>query len=92
MPLQETHKHLMAGLAQSLMGSLGPGAHKVLYEPSEHLWQVWGLILNVILPLLLSCWGFFLALGCGVSPQSHSYRYQLGLSSPLYHLKFVFPC
>ena len=49
------------------VGSLGPGAHKVLFKPSEHLWQVWGLILNVILPLLLSCWGFSFALGHGVS-------------------------
>ena len=23
------------------VGSLGPGAHKVLFEPSERLWQVW---------------------------------------------------
>ena len=38
-----------------------------LFEPSEHLWWVWGLILNVILPLLLSCWGFSFVLGCGVS-------------------------
>ena len=49
------------------VGSLGPGAHQVLFEPSEHLWRVWGLILNVILPLLPSCWGFSFALGCGVS-------------------------
>ena len=26
-----------------------------LFEPSEHLWQVWGLILNMILSLLPSC-------------------------------------
>ena len=47
--------------------SLGsPGVHKVLSEPSEHLWQISGLILNVIsrpptvfLGLLLcpSMWG-----------------------------------
>ena len=49
------------------VGSLGPGAHKVLFKPSEHLWQVWGLILNVIVPLLPSCWGFSFALGHGVS-------------------------
>ena len=54
-------------LAQSLVGFLGPGAHKVLFETSEHLWWVWGLILNAILPLLLSYWGFSFALGCGVS-------------------------
>ena len=29
--------------------------------------QVWGLILNVISPLLPSCWGFSIALGWGVS-------------------------
>ena len=49
------------------MGSLGPGADKVLFEPSENLWYVWGLILNAISPLLTSCWGFSFALGCGVS-------------------------
>ena len=38
-----------------------------LFEPSEHLWWIWGMILKVILPLLPSCWGFFFALGCGVS-------------------------
>ena len=26
-----------------------------LFEPSEHLWQEWGLILNTISPLLPSC-------------------------------------
>ena len=54
---------------QTLKGRSGsvsvgsPGAHKVLFEPSEHLWWVWGLILNVILPLLPSCWGLSFALG-----------------------------
>ena len=24
------------------MGSLNPGVYKVLFEPSEHLWWVWG--------------------------------------------------
>ena len=52
---------------QSLMGSLDPGAHKVLFEPSKHLWQLWSLILNVILPLLPSYWGFSFACGRGVS-------------------------
>ena len=37
-----------------------------LFEPSKHCWQVWGLILNVILPLLLSCWGFSLPMDFGV--------------------------
>ena len=38
-----------------------------LFEPSKSLWWVWGLILNMILPLLPSCWGFSFALGRGVS-------------------------
>ena len=38
-----------------------------LFEPSEHLWRIWGMILNVISPILPSCWGFFFALGCEVS-------------------------
>ena len=38
-----------------------------LSESSECLWQVWGLILNMILLLLLPCLGFFLALGYGIS-------------------------
>ena len=49
-----------------------PGAHKVLLEPFRRLCWVWGLILNTISPFLPSCWGFSFALGCGVSPQSHS--------------------
>ena len=38
-----------------------------LFEPPEHLWRVWGLILNTISALLPPCWGFSFALGCGVS-------------------------
>ena len=49
------------------VGSLGPGAHKVLFEPSKHLWWVWGLILNMISPVLLPCWGFSFAPGHGLS-------------------------
>ena len=45
------------------MGPLGPGAHKVLFEPSEHFWRIWGLILNLTSPLLPSCWGFSFVLG-----------------------------
>ena len=40
--------------------------HKVLYESSEHFWWVWGLILNMTLPLRPSFWGVSFALGCGV--------------------------
>ena len=56
---------------QTLKGRSGsvsagsPDVHKALFEPSKCLWQVWGLILNVISPLLLSCWGFSFALGRG---------------------------
>ena len=40
-----------------------PGAYKVLFVPSKHLWRVWDLIWNVIAPLLPSCWGFSFAYG-----------------------------
>ena len=61
------------GDTQTLKGRSGsvsvgsPGAHKVVFEPSKWLWQVWGLILFRILPLLPSCWGFSFALGHEVS-------------------------
>ena len=51
----------------SLCGVSGSWYTQSLFQPSEHLWQVRGLILNAILPLLPSCWGFSFALGCGVS-------------------------
>ena len=64
------------------MGS--SGVHKVLFEPSECLCQVWDLILNSISPLLPSCWGFSFALGCGyllkVTPEPPQ--------PPLQHLPF----
>ena len=65
--------HTSAGNTQTLKGRSGsvsagsPGAHKVLLELSRHLWPVRGWMLNAILPLLLSCWGFSFAPGCGVS-------------------------
>ena len=37
-----------------------------MFEPSEHLWWVWGLVLNVISFVLLSGWGFSFAFECGV--------------------------
>ena len=66
-PLQETLRCSKAGLAQSLVESLVSGAHMVLSEPSECLWRVQGFILNMILPLQPSCWGFSFSLGCGES-------------------------
>ena len=41
------------------------GVHKVLFEPSKCLCQVWGLILNSVSPLIPSFWGFSFAFGCG---------------------------
>ena len=55
----------------SLCGVSGSWCTEGLFEPSECLWWKWGLILNVIFPLLPSCWGFS-ALGRGVSPHSCS--------------------
>ena len=67
--------HTSTGDAQtqfclSLCGVPGSWCSQDLFEPSEHLWQEWGLILNMYLPLLPSCWGFSFALGCGVPPHS----------------------
>ena len=58
-----------------------------------HLWCIWDLNLNMISPLLQSCWGFSFALGHGVSPQSCSSTYLLAGASLFldlgYHLKVV---
>ena len=51
----------------NLCGVSGSWCTQGLFEPSEHLWQVWDLILNTILPLLPPCSGFSFALGHGVS-------------------------
>ena len=50
-----------------LCGVSGSWCAQGMFEPSECLWRVWGLILNMILLLLPSCLGFSFALGCGVS-------------------------
>ena len=49
------------------VGSPGPGAHKVLFKPSQDLWRVWGLFLKVILSLLPILGGLSFALGPGAS-------------------------
>ena len=49
----------------SLCGVSGSWYAQGMFKLSEHLWRVWSLVLKVILPLLLSCWGFF-AFGRGV--------------------------
>ena len=61
----------------SLCGVSGSWCPQGLFEPTEHLSKVWGLILNMILPLLLPFWGFSFALGHGLSLQSHSRPVQL---------------
>ena len=53
--------HISAGDTQtqlwlSLCGVSGSWCVQGLFEPSEHLWCVWGLILNVILSLLPYFW------------------------------------
>ena len=61
----------------SVCGLPGSWCAQGLSEPSEHLWQEWGLILNANLLLLPSCWGFSFALGRGVFPHSCSSAYHL---------------
>ena len=43
----------------SLCGVSGSWGAQGFFEPCEYLWRVWSLILNAILPLLLSWWGFW---------------------------------
>ena len=64
--------HAQTQFCLSLCGVSGSWCAQGLIEPSERLWRVWGLILNMISPLLPSCWGFSFALGRGVSPHSRS--------------------
>ena len=61
----------------SLCGVSGSWCTQGLFEPSEHLWWVWGLSLNTISPLLPSCWCFSFVLERGVSPHSCSCTAQL---------------
>ena len=51
----------------SLCGVSASWCTQGLFEPSVCLWWVWGLILNMIQPLLPSYWVFSFALGHGVS-------------------------
>ena len=63
----------------SLCGVSGSWCAQGLFEPSERLWRVWGLILKAISPFLPSCWGFSFAPGRGLSPHSCSRATQLPL-------------
>ena len=60
----------------SLCGVPGFWYAQGLFEPSEHLWREWGLILDENSPFLPSCWAFF-ALARGLSPHSCSSAYHL---------------
>lgn len=51
---QEILKHSKRQIWLSLL-ALGPGAHRFLVEPLEHLWVVVGFGLNALSPLQLSC-------------------------------------
>ena len=64
-------------MSQSLWGLWVLGGTQGLFEPSEHVWWEWGLILNMNSSLLPSCWGISFAIGHAVSPQSHSSAYCL---------------
>ena len=77
--------HSKADVVLSLVGSLGPGAHKVLFESTEHLWCVWALTLNTILPILPPCWGFSFALG-------HGYLFLVGSNFLLYKIASATSC
>ena len=79
-PLQQStsdlylcRRHSNTVLSQSLWGLWVLVHTRFVWALFEHLWQVWGLILNAILPFLPSCWGLSFALGCGVSPQLQFY-------------------
>ena len=64
-----------------------------LFEPSERLWRLWGLILNAILPHLRPCWGFSFVLGHRVSLHSCSSTVQPPLQRLqiyMYMCKYVY--
>ena len=67
---QSTADRTFTGDAQtqfclSLCGIPGSWCTQGLFEPSERLWQEWGLILNVNSPFLPSCGASPLPLGVG---------------------------
>ena len=68
-PPQETLRHGSVLVPVGVSGSWGAQG---MFEPTESLWWVWGLILKVILPLLPSCCDFSFDLGHGVSPHRRS--------------------
>ena len=77
-------------LSQSLWGLWVLGGTQGLFEPSEHVWWEWGLILNMNSSLLPSCWGISFAIGHAVSPQSHSSAYCLTAVSLTLDVGYLF--
>ena len=65
------HRRCSKTVCLSLCGVPGSCCTQGWLEPSERLWGAWGLILNMISPLLPSYWDVSV-LGRGVSPHSHS--------------------
>ena len=65
--LHRRHSDTQRQVWLSLCGASGSWYAQILLEPPENLWQVWGLILKAILPLLPSWWGFLFSLEHGVS-------------------------
>ena len=63
-PLQERLNHSTGSVS---VGSLCPGAHKVCLSPPRSLEGMRFDSKHDFATLLLSCWGFSFALGCGVS-------------------------
>ena len=62
------HSNTQSKSGSVSVGPLSPFVHKVLFDPSQHLWWVWSLIVNVIFfSLPPSCWSLSFALECGVS-------------------------
>ena len=76
MPLKETLKHSKVGLAQSLWGLQVLVHTRFCLSPPSVSGGYVLLILNVILPLLPSSWGFSFALECGVSFFGEIQHYQ----------------
>ena len=73
----------------SLCGVSGSWCAQGLFEPSECLWQVWGLILNVIWRLLPSCWVFSFALGCPLSFSGGIQHFPVNVQQRVVILEFL---
>ena len=88
----------------SLCGVSGFWCAQGLFECSERLWQIWSLVLNAILPLLPSCWGFSFAWAwvylliamlhscystCSIVRQNFSLQFSMFLDGYSYKLTFI---